>query len=159
MLAEERVGRVNLFEQEYDDFVDPTGLDEWEDDRWKGWEWEQEVRDIVVFGERTHEAESYLYGEPDSDDEDADAAGSGSGNGNESGNGSARQGRTQQLRELTIVVRSPDDDGVTQDSVRVVLFVPSRNTYWATGGLRDAAPASGGSGGGGGGGGGGNGGR
>ncbi len=115
VLAEERLGRVTVFEREYDDIFDRTSFDDLDDDRWEDWEWELDIRDVVVFGETTDERAEYLFGQPDEDaEEEAE----------DTTPGAAQQrGETQYLRELTLTVHSPEIDGES-DSVTIVTFLP-----------------------------------
>jgi len=130
VLAEERLGRITVFEGEYDDLFPRTPFDDLDDDRWDGWEWELDIRDIKVFespGAASDEQVEYLFGPPDKAEEEEAA---------ETTPGATQpRSDTQYLRELTLTVHSPEIDGES-DSVTIITFLPlvDRSTAPAAGG-------------------------
>ncbi len=126
MLAERRLGEVLAFEQHYDDLAPPDDCSDWSEygDRFKDWKWQLDIRDVTVFGISTDENAQYLFGPP-SDDEKAQAAqpaGGASGAAGQPG-APAQKGETQGLRELTLRVTAPVDEGAG-DSVELIVFAP-----------------------------------
>jgi prepilin-type N-terminal cleavage/methylation domain-containing protein len=146
MLAEVRMGEVLAFEKHWDeqgvgyegDFGDHP---EW-GERFKDWKWQLDIRDVYVFGIASEDDAQYLFGQP-TDDEKAEAAssqsqgsgaqsggtgagGGGTGTGGSGGSGGStkKQGDPQKLRELTLRVSSPADEGAA-DSVELIVFAPT----------------------------------
>jgi prepilin-type N-terminal cleavage/methylation domain-containing protein len=122
MLAEAKFAEVLVFEGHYDygdtasgDFHDEKSLG----DEGADWKWDLAVRNVTVFGVATQEDAQYLFGEP-TDEEKADAASAAAGT--QPGQ-PAQKGTTQELRELTLKVTSPGEEGEA-DSVELIAFVP-----------------------------------
>ena len=61
VLAERKMGEIQLFEKEYDDIYDNESFDDYDDDLYDGWEWSLFIRDVVIFGTTNDEAAEYLY--------------------------------------------------------------------------------------------------
>jgi prepilin-type N-terminal cleavage/methylation domain-containing protein len=139
MLAERKMGEILTFEKHFDDNMDgdfDTDYPEY-GDRFRDWKWNLDIRDVTVFGIATQEDAQYLFGEP-SDEEKAagtPAASSGStGGGAAGGSGTTqKKGEPQQLREITLRVSSPAEDGAA-DSVEIISFAPLVNRKTAAGG-------------------------
>jgi prepilin-type N-terminal cleavage/methylation domain-containing protein len=139
MLAERKMGEILAFEQHFDDL--PAADGDFQSDypeygeRFKGWTWNLEIRDVVVFGVSNADDAQYLFGAP-TDDEKAQAlqqTGSGttgqtgqSGQTGQTGqptSSAAKLGKTQELRELTLRVSSSTEEG-GGDSVQIIMFAP-----------------------------------
>jgi prepilin-type N-terminal cleavage/methylation domain-containing protein len=134
MLAERKIGEILAFEQHFDELESRDG--DFESDypeygeRFKGWTWNLELRNVIVFGVSTAEDAEYLFGPP-SEDEKTQAAQQTGAQGTTGQQGppgqqpssSAKLGKTQELRELTLRVSSPTDDG-GGDSVQIIVFAP-----------------------------------
>ena len=69
VLAERKMGEIQVFEAEYDDIYDNEDFDDYHDDLYDGWEWSLFIRDVVIFGTTNDEAAEYLFGDPEEDDE------------------------------------------------------------------------------------------
>lgn len=128
MLAERKLGEVLTFDAHYEaenlsgDF---SGYDEYKD-RFEGWTWQVETRDVVVFGITTDETAEYLFGPPTEDEKAAQTqTQSGGQSGGQAGQpGQAtKKGEVQKLREITLRVASPTDDGAP-DSIELIVFAP-----------------------------------
>ena len=122
LLAERKMGEIQVFEAEFDEILDNRNFDSYDDDLYDGWEWSLFIRDVVIFGTTNDEAAEYLFGAPaNNDDENTDPAGT-----DPNANGDQEQeGETQFLRELTLTVTAPrEDGGGGSDSVTIVTFVP-----------------------------------
>jgi len=117
VLAERKLGEVQVFEREFDDIFDNERFDDEYGEIWEGWEWSLFIRDVVIFGETNDEAAEYLFGAPDENDDDENTT---------DPDPQQQQGETQFLRELTLTVRAPtgDDVGGADDSVTIVTFLP-----------------------------------
>ena len=127
MLAERRLGEVLSFEGYWDDKAPYEGdfadYGEYKD-QFKDWKWQVDIRDVTAFGVSTAENAEYLFGAP-TDDEKAQAAQQ-SGGGSASGAGSSgtttqKVGKPQELREITLRVLAPTDQG-PGDSVELIVF-------------------------------------
>ncbi len=123
LLAERKMGEIQVFEAEFDEILDNRNFDSYGDELYDGWEWSLFIRDVVIFGTTNDEAAEYLFGAPaNNDDENTDPAGT-----DPNANGDQEQeGETQYLRELTLTVTAPREDGGGggSDSVTIVTFVP-----------------------------------
>lgn len=124
MLAERKLGEVLAFEEHYDAGNVPEGT--FEDyaeykDRFAEWTWQVEIRDVTVFGISTQEDAQYLFGEPTDDERTAQSQPTG-GQSGQPGQ-PAKKGELQQLREITVRIASPAEEG-TPDSVELVVFAP-----------------------------------
>ncbi len=115
VLADFRLGHVTIFEREFDDIFVGQDFDDLDEDQWENWEWDLDIRDVVVFGTSSDEQAEYLFGEPEEADE--------INNPDQPGQPAANTGETQFLRELTLTVRGPDIEGES-DSVTIVTFLP-----------------------------------
>ena len=136
VLAEWKLGEVEIFEREFDDIFDDEDFDEY-GDRWDGWTWSLGIRDVVIFGTTSDENAEYLFGAPDEDDEEQDQDAGGA--------PAEREGETQFLRELTLTVKAPDDGAGENDSVTIVTFLPLVDYgVAAPGGAGAPGPGSGG---------------
>jgi len=135
MLAERKMGEILLFEQHYDENLSLDGAFDQDypeyGDRFKGWTWNLEVRDIVTFGVSNQDDAQYLFGAPTDDEKQQAAAQTGSGStsgqpgtsGQQPGSTAPKLGKTQELRELTLKVTSPTDEG-GGDTVEILMFAP-----------------------------------
>lgn len=126
MLSERKLGEILTFEQHFDDNMDGDLGDEYPEygDRFRDWKWQLEIRDVTVFGIATEEDAQYLFGAP-TDEEKAEAAAPAGGATGGSGQPGQpkKKGETQQLRELTLKVSTPEDGGAA-DSVQIIAFAP-----------------------------------
>lgn len=138
MLAERKLGEVLTFDSHYEAENLRGQFDKYEEfkDRYKDWTWEVETRDVVVFGVSTAEDAEYLFGAPT---EEEKAAQTQTTTGSQSGQPGqpAKKGELQKLREITVRVASPADDGAP-DSVEIIIFAPPLQRQGA------AAPKQGG---------------
>lgn len=137
MLAERKLGEVLTFEQHFDDVLGPEdfGSDYPEyGDRFKDWQWQLDVRDVVVYGIDGAENAQYLHGVP-SDDEKAAALSPAAGTAGAQPGQPAKKGEKQLLRELILTVFTPADEGGS-DSVQIITFMPLLNQKPAAGGAK-----------------------
>lgn len=126
MLAERKLGEILTFEKHFDDNMDGDIGDDYPEygDKFRGWTWQLEIRDVTVFGIATQEDAQYLFGAPTDEEKAAAATPSGGTSGGSGQPGQPqKKGETQQLRELTLKVSTPDDGG-TADSVQIISFAP-----------------------------------
>ncbi len=150
MLAERKLGEVLLFERHYDDLA-PTDGDISNDypeyvDRFKNWKWNLDIRNVVTFGVSNADDAEYLFGQPTDDEKSAAAAaqtsapgssaggsstGAAAGQSSTSGASNVKLGKTQEIRELTLRVMAPADEG--GDSVALVVFAPKLAATAASG--------------------------
>jgi prepilin-type N-terminal cleavage/methylation domain-containing protein len=121
-LAERKLGEVLLFESHYDD-IDDGDFGDYEDlgEEFRDWKWQLDIRDVTVFGVSSQADAQYLFGEPT--DEEKTQATSGGGGNPGSASQQQKKGETQTLRELTLRVSAPAEDG-SQDSVEILEFMP-----------------------------------
>lgn len=144
MLAEVRMGEVLAFEKHWDDQVPYEGdfadHPEW-GERFRDWKWQFDIRDVYVFGVASEDDAQYLFGTP-TDDEKAQATSqqqssgaSQQGGGQQGGQQppAKKQGDPQKVRELTLRVSTPAEDGAS-DSVELVVFAPTLPTAAAASG-------------------------
>lgn len=130
MLTERKLGEILVFEKHFDESNQEGYFNEYEEfgDRFDEWTWRYEIRDVVVFGVSTQEGAVHLFGEP-TDEEIAEAgqpaAGAQPGQ-------PAKKGETQTLREITLRVAAPSDDGVA-DTAEIIVFAPLVNRKAAAG--------------------------
>ena len=126
MLAERKLGEILTFEQHFDDNMDGDLGDDYPEygTKFRDWKWQLEIRDVTVFGIATQEDAQYLFGAP-TDEEKAAAAtpAPGTSGGAAQPGQPAKKGETQQIRELTLRVTSPADEGAA-DSVQLITFAP-----------------------------------
>jgi type II secretion system protein I len=131
MLAERKLGEILTFEAYYDDNMDGDFGDEYPEykTQFRDWKWQLEVRGspgppLIVFGISNAEDAQYLLGAP-TDEEKAAAAtpASGTTGGAAQPGQPAKKGDPQELRELTLRVTAPTDQGAA-DSVEIVTFAP-----------------------------------
>jgi prepilin-type N-terminal cleavage/methylation domain-containing protein len=133
MLASRKLGEILTFEQAMDDNVDPKDFDYEEyGDHFKGWQWQLDVRDVTVFGIATAENAEYLFGPPTEEEKAAAGTTSGTQQAQPGSGGGAKKGDAQPLRELTLKVSAPADDGPA-DSVQIIMFAPIVNRKTAAG--------------------------
>jgi prepilin-type N-terminal cleavage/methylation domain-containing protein len=125
MLAERKLGEILTFEQHFDDNMDGDLGDDYPEygDRFRDWKWQLEIRDVTVFGIATQEDAQYLFGAPTDEEKAAAAAPASGGTTGGTPGQPAKKGETQQLRELTLRVTSPADQGAS-DSVEILTFAP-----------------------------------
>jgi prepilin-type N-terminal cleavage/methylation domain-containing protein len=140
MLAERKLGEVLAFEQHFDDFDDVDGdfASDYPEygDRFKGWTWNLERREKVVFGISPDADAEYEFGTP-TDEERAQAASTTSGAGappggsgqpaggatGQPGTSASSGGKPQKLRVLVLRVSSPTDEG-GGDTVEIKMYAP-----------------------------------
>lgn len=123
MLAERKLGEVMTFEEYYDQDNREGHFDAYEEykDKYAEWTWQVEIRDVTVFGISSQEDAQYLFGQP-TDDEKAAQSQPQSGQSGQPGQ-PQKKGELQQLREITVRVASPSDDGAP-DAVELIMFAP-----------------------------------
>jgi prepilin-type N-terminal cleavage/methylation domain-containing protein len=132
MLAERKVGEVLTFDAHFEaenlsgNFA---GYDEYKE-RFEGWTWQVETRDVWVFGIASDENAEYLFGAPTEDEKAAATQTQSGGTGGQPGQ-PAKKSEPRKLREITVRVASPSDDG-TPDSVELILFAPPLERQGAT---------------------------
>jgi len=141
ILAERKMGEILLFEAEFDDIYDNERFDDYDDELYDGWEWSLLIRDVVIYGDTNDEAAEFLFEDPGEDDETDPAA--------TDAGAEEQKGETQFLRELSLTVRAPTDDGEGGDSVTIITFVPlvDHGPGGAAGGAAGGAGGNGGQGG------------
>jgi len=110
-LAEYRLEEIKVFEQEYDDILEGSFEDV--DEIYKDYEWELDIRDVVVFGQSTSEDAQYYFDEPDKNEDDEASTTS-----------NQPTGQPEELRELTLRVTAPSEEG-NGDSIEIVLLLPT----------------------------------
>jgi len=139
MLAERKLGEVLAFEEFYDAENQDGRFDEYDEykDLYADWTWQVEIRDVTVFGISSQEDAQYLFGEPTDDERTAQSQPTG-GQSGQPGQ-PAKKGELQQLREITVRVGSPPDDG-TPDSVELIVFAPLVKKAAAAGKPPDGKP-------------------
>jgi prepilin-type N-terminal cleavage/methylation domain-containing protein len=124
MLAERKLGEALTFDAHYEaeqlsgDF---KGYDEFKD-RFDGWTWQVETRDVWVFGIASDENAEYLFGAPTEDEKAAQTQAQSGAQSGQPGQ-PAKKSEPRKLREITVRVASPSDDG-TPDSVELIMFAP-----------------------------------
>lgn len=123
MLAERKLGEVMTFEEYYDRENGEGHFDGYEEykDRFRDWTWQVEIRDVTVFGISSDEGAQYLFGQPTEEEKAAQTQPAG-GQSAQPGQ-PVKKGELQQLREITVRVASPSEDG-TPDSVELIVFAP-----------------------------------
>jgi prepilin-type N-terminal cleavage/methylation domain-containing protein len=123
MLAERKLGEVMTFEEYYDRENGEGHFDGYEEykDRFANWTWQVEIRDVTVFGISSDEGAQYLFGQP-TDEEKAAQTQPPGGQSGQPGQ-PVKKGELQQLREITVRVATPAEDG-TPDSVELIVFAP-----------------------------------
>ena len=124
MLAERKLGEILTFEHHYDEYDSFEGdfMSDYPEykDRFKDWRWQLDIRYVTVFGISTKEDAQYFFGAPT--DEEKAAAQPATG-GSPAGPAPASKGTPQELRELTLRVSAPADDG-DGDSVELIVLAP-----------------------------------
>ena len=110
-LAEYRLEEIKIFEGDYDDILQGSFDDV--DDIYKDFEWELDIRDVVVFGQSSSEDAQYYFEEPDNEESST------------TGPNQPPSGEPQELRELTLRVTAPTDGGGQGDSIEIVLLLPT----------------------------------
>jgi prepilin-type N-terminal cleavage/methylation domain-containing protein len=127
MLGELKLGEIAVFEQHFDQ---ETGNDQQFDslpddlrEEFKDWRWRLQIKDVTAFGPQTDQNAEYLFEEPEDAKKNADgtpaepdpSAGQ---------PGAAKKGDTQLLRQLTLTVTAPGEDGGDGDAIEIVTFLP-----------------------------------
>ena len=124
MLCERKMGEVLTFDAHYEsDNLSGTfgSYDEYKD-RFDGWTWQVETRDVYVFGIASDENAEYLFGAPTDDEKAAATQTQAGGQAGQPGQ-PAKKSEPKKLREITVRVASPAEDG-TPDSVELIMFAP-----------------------------------
>ena len=85
---------------------------------WQDWRWQLDIRYVTMFGISTKEDAQYFFGAPT--DEEKAAAQPAAG-GTPAPATPANKGAPQELRELTLRVSAPTDEG---DSVELIVLAP-----------------------------------
>lgn len=124
MLAERKMGEVLTFDAHYEaeNLSGTFATYEEYKDRFDGWTWQVETRDVYVFGIASDENAEYLFGAP-TDDEKAAQTQTQTGGGAGQPGQPAKKSEPKKLREITVRVASPTEDG-TPDSVELIMFAP-----------------------------------
>jgi prepilin-type N-terminal cleavage/methylation domain-containing protein len=130
MLAERLAGEILAFEQHYDDpnTGDFHGWSEY-GERFKDWTWDLEVRGspgppLYVFGVGSQDDAQYLFGAPTEEEKTQSAQpASGAAAGGQPGQTQSR-GKAQEIRELVLTVKAPQEGSSETDSVQLVIFAP-----------------------------------
>ncbi len=112
MLGEWKLGEVLTFEYFYDELNEGDFGDYGEN--WREWEWSLDIRDVTVFGESAAEDAEYLFGKPEEDEEETVPA---------PGAETQKKGENQVLRELTLRITAPADEG-DADTLELITFMP-----------------------------------
>src|SRR5262245_17573107 len=124
MLAERMAGEVLTFDAHYESEQRTGNFDGYQEykDRFDGWTWQVETRDVFVFGISSDENAEYLFGAPTDEEKTAQTATQSGGQAGQPGQ-PAKKSEPQKLREITVRVASPTEDGAP-DSVELILFAP-----------------------------------
>jgi prepilin-type N-terminal cleavage/methylation domain-containing protein len=137
MLAERKLGEILAFEQHFDDNLDGDIGDDWPEygAKFRGWKWQLEIRDVTVFGISNQEDAQYFFGPPTDEEKNAalNPQQGASGTGGQPGAPAAKKGEPQQLRELTLRVSSPPEEG-SSDAVQIITLAPLVARKTAAGG-------------------------
>ena len=120
MLAQRKLGEIAIFERHFDENLGPEGFDDLPDemrDDFEGWEWQLDVTDVTTFGPPKDNAPGLF------ETTDTKGAQTGTDTADTSAQ-SAKKGEAQVIRQLTLKVWAPGDDGGEGDSIEIVTYLP-----------------------------------